>query len=87
MKKASKEETEMRDHYDFRGGVRGKYAAQFTEGSTVLVLLEPAVAAAFPTAEAVNRALSALLELTETTRRLTRRPKARSQRLAKVAPS
>jgi hypothetical protein len=46
----------MRAEYDFasmKGGVRGKYAKPFLEGSN-LVLLDPDVYAAFPTAEAVN---------------------------------
>ena len=52
---------EMRSEYDFSNGVRGKYAARFAEG-TNLVLLAPDVAAAFPTAEAVNRALRAVIK-------------------------
>ncbi len=35
---------------------RGKYAAKYAEGTNV-VLLEPDVAGAFPTSEAVNQAL------------------------------
>lgn len=50
------EPDEMRAQYDFRGGVRGKYARRYAEGSNVVVL-EPDVAAAFPDAAAVNRAL------------------------------
>ena len=46
----------MRPEYDFSNGERAKYAARFKEG-TNLVVLEPEVAAAFPTAEAVNAAL------------------------------
>ena len=46
----------MRDHYDFSKGERGKYAQRYREGVN-LVLLDPEVAKAFPTAEAVNAAL------------------------------
>ncbi|MDQ2664792.1 MAG: hypothetical protein M3Z05_02175 [Gemmatimonadota bacterium] len=46
----------------FRGGVRGKYAAQNAEGSNV-VLLDPDVAAVFPDASAVNTALRALADI------------------------
>lgn len=46
----------MRKEYDFSKGVRGKYAKRFGEG-TNLVRLEPDVARAFPTSEAVNNAL------------------------------
>ena len=50
----------MRPEYDFSGGVRGKYAARYREGTNI-VLLDPAVAAVFPNSAAVNRALRALL--------------------------
>jgi hypothetical protein len=46
----------MREEYDFKGGVRGKYAKRFAEG-TNLVLLEPDVAKAFPDSRSVNEAL------------------------------
>ena len=49
-------EDTLRDHYDFSGGVRGKYAARYAEGSNVVVL-DPDVAKRFPTAQAVNEAL------------------------------
>ena len=38
-------DTEMRPHYDFRGGVRGTHAAQYAAG-TNLVLLDDDVAGA-----------------------------------------
>jgi hypothetical protein len=53
---------EMLPEYDFRGAVRGKYYERYRQGSNV-VLLEPDVAEAFPSAEAVNRALRLLLAL------------------------
>jgi len=65
MKKGTKraaDEDAMRPEYDFRGGVRGKYAARYRAGTNVVVL-DPDVAAAFGTSEAVNRALRALLEV------------------------
>jgi hypothetical protein len=43
-----------------KGGIRGKYVARLRKGSN-LVLLEPEVAAAFPSAEAVNEALRGVL--------------------------
>ena len=51
----------MRKEYDFRGGVRGKYAARVGEGRNIVVL-DADVAAAFPDSRAVNRALRALLQ-------------------------
>ncbi len=57
---------ELRPEYDLStlldGGVRGKYAAQYQEG-TNLVLLAPDVAAAFSSAEAVNEALRLVLRI------------------------
>lgn len=61
-------------HYDFSAGVRGKYAARYREGTNV-VLLEPDVAARFPDAAAVNRALRALADVPDETK-----PKSRSRR-------
>jgi hypothetical protein len=52
---------EIRPEYDFSGGVRGKYAKRYAEGTNVVVL-EPDVAAEFPTAKAVNKALRALIK-------------------------
>ncbi|HEX8430086.1 MAG TPA: hypothetical protein VF625_02320 [Longimicrobium sp.] len=56
------DEFELRDEYDFRGGVRGKYAERYARGTNV-VLLDPDVAAIFPDSAAVNRALRALADI------------------------
>jgi hypothetical protein len=78
MKKATRRKAdELRREYDFasmRGGVRGKYSKRFKAG-TNLVLLEPEVAKAFPTAAAVNEALRAVLRATRVVRRSSTRPK------------
>ena len=61
---------ELRPEYDFasmKGGVRGKYFAQYRAG-TNLVLLDPEVAEAFPTDAAVNEALRAVLSMTKIVR-------------------
>ena len=50
----------MRDEYDFGGGVRGKYAGRVPKDA-IMVVLEPDVAAKFPTAEEVNKALRGLM--------------------------
>ena len=64
MKKASTKLTDdMRPEYDFTtmvGGVRGKYVQRLREGSNI-VLIEPEVAEAFPTEQAVNEALKGIL--------------------------
>jgi hypothetical protein len=54
--KKADDDLEMRAHYDFSKGVRGKYAARYREGSNVVVL-DPDVAELFKTSEAVNEAL------------------------------
>ena len=61
MKKATSKTAEpaMREDYDFTGGVRGKYARRYVQGTNV-VMLEPDVAKAFPSAAAVNESLRAL---------------------------
>jgi hypothetical protein len=66
---------DMRREYkrsDFAKLERGRFYAEVAKGTSV-VLLEPAVAKAFPTSRAVHEALSGLLALTEKTSRITRR--------------
>lgn len=53
---------EMRDYYDFSGGLRGKYAARYAEGVNI-VHLDPDVAAVFPDDASVNEALRALADI------------------------
>jgi len=72
---------EMRAEYkrsDFAKLERGKFYAEAVKGTSV-VLLEPAIAKAFPTSEAVNEALYDLLALTEKTARITRRSSGRAK--------
>ena len=62
---------ELRPEYDFasmKGGVRGKYAKRFREGTNI-VLVEPEVAKAFPTENAVNEALRGVLNTARAVRR------------------
>ena len=51
---------DMRDEYDFSRAKRGKHVAYHRAGLR-LVTLDPEVAAAFPDAESVNRALRELV--------------------------
>jgi len=53
---------DMLAEYDFSGGVRGKYAKRYHQGSNIIVL-EPDVAERFPNSEAVNRALRSLADI------------------------
>ena len=55
---------ELRDEYDFSGGVRGKYAERFAKGSNVVVLDED-VARVFPDSASVNAALRELARIAE----------------------
>jgi hypothetical protein len=73
-KKATRkpEPDEMREEYDLKGGVRGKYFAEYQKG-TNLVLLAPDVAKSFPDSDAVNRALRQVLSERRVTSKGTRR--------------
>ncbi|HXH94443.1 MAG TPA: hypothetical protein VNN25_22895 [Thermoanaerobaculia bacterium] len=73
----SKQDDEMRDHYDFSGGVRGKYAARYAEGTNVVVLA-PDVADMFPDSIAVNEALRTFVRMTTRTVRAKAAPKKRA---------
>lgn len=60
----------LRTEYDFasmKGGVRGKYAKRYGEGTNI-ILLEPDIAEAFPNDEAVNQALRGVLNKTRAVR-------------------
>ena len=68
--KKDEEEDDLEPEYDLRtllkGSVRGKYAERFKQG-TNLVLLDPEVAAAFPSPQAVNDALRLVIQLSRIT--------------------
>lgn len=56
--------TEMLPEYDFSKGKRGKYASRYARGTNI-VRLEPDVAALFPDAKSVNKALRLAAELSK----------------------
>lgn len=58
MKKS--EIDDMLPEYDFRGGVRGKYARDFNRNRN-LRILAPDLLATFPDSESVNEALRTLV--------------------------
>jgi hypothetical protein len=64
MKKSNRTDDKMRHHYDFGGGVRGKYARRYAEGTNV-VMLDPDVARLFPNREAVNETLRAVAQIVQ----------------------
>lgn len=59
---------ELHEEYDLqkllKDGVRGKYSERYRAG-TNLVLLDPDVAKAFPSEEAVNETLRLVIKLTK----------------------
>jgi len=66
---------ELRPEYDFdySKAVRGKYYHRLIEEGSNVIILDPDIAKAFHDSASVNRALRSLLELTRSTKRLTRR--------------
>ena len=68
MRKQAGLDDELRPEYDLhellKGGVRGKFAERYAEG-TNLVLLAPDVAAVFPDERAVNEALRLVMQLAQ----------------------
>lgn len=71
--KYMKKNDDLRPEYsreDLSKGVRGKFLNSYNKG-TNLVLLNPEIAKAFSSSEAVNEALSNLLQLTKQTVKLT----------------
>ena len=66
--KRKKDSDTMRANYDFSKGVRGKHAAQYAAGTNVVVI-EPDVAAEFPTARDVNETLRTVAKLLQQRRR------------------
>lgn len=74
-----KTKDEMRPEYkrsDFAKLERGKFYAEVAAGTSV-VLLEPEIAKAFPTSQAVNETLAGLLALAKKTSRASRAKRAR----------
>jgi hypothetical protein len=57
----AKRSDDLRPEYDFSQARRNKYAARYPKGS-IVVMLDPDVAAVFPGAREANDALRALAE-------------------------
>ena len=57
--KRMKNDPDMLEGYDFTGGVRGKYAKRYSEGTNVVVI-DPDLAEYFPDNDSVNEALRSL---------------------------
>ncbi len=61
-KNNSEPDEEMREEYDFSGGVRGKFYKEYMKGTNV-VLLDADVAEVFHDSETVNQALRTLITI------------------------
>lgn len=62
-------------------GVRGKYLKHVSQGSNVVVL-QPEIQKAFPTSEAVNKALATMLAFAQETQQLTSTKRTTRKQLA-----
>ena len=60
-------------NFDYEKAVRGKYYRRLLEEGSNVVILDPDIAKLFHDSASVNEALRSLLELTRSTKRLTRR--------------
>ncbi len=81
-----KVEDDMRSEYkrtDFVKLERGKFFKEVAKGTSV-ALIDPQLAKAFPTSEAVNQALRGLLALADETARITGRSKPTTRKRAAV---
>ncbi len=71
MKMADQDIPELK-HDELGKGVRGKYLKHFLQGSNVVVL-QPELQKAFPSSEAVNKALASMLAFAQETQGLAGR--------------
>ena len=83
MKTKKKNFEELRPDYDFdySKAVRGKYYKRLLDEGSNVAILDPDISKAFRDSSAVNEALRSLLELTRSTKRLTRRSSGRAKKL------
>ena len=74
MKDKKKSSDELRPEYDFdySKAVRWKYYRRLLDEGSNVVILDPDISKAFRDSSSVNEALRSLLELTRSTKRLTR---------------
>ena len=63
-KNEAHDDDEMLPEYDLSGGVRGRHAARYAEG-TNLVLLDPDVWEVYPDSQSVNDALRKLIQISK----------------------
>ena len=83
--KASKPPVDdLRPEYDldYSKAVRGKYYRRLLEEGSNVVVLDPEIAKAFRDSASVNEALRSLLEIAQSTKRLTSRSTGSSKKRA-----
>jgi hypothetical protein len=80
MKDSKRVSDELRPEYtfDYSKAVRGQYHRKLLHEGANVVVLDPDVAEAFRDSASVNEALRSLLELTDSTKRLTSRSTGRT---------
>ncbi|OGP77644.1 MAG: hypothetical protein A2V86_06490 [Deltaproteobacteria bacterium RBG_16_49_23] len=83
MKNKNRHFDQLRPGYDFdySKAVRGKYYKRLLDEGSNVVILDPDISKAFRDSSSVNEALRSLLELTRSTKRLTRRSNGRAKKL------
>jgi hypothetical protein len=69
---AQRDDMRREYNFDYSTAVRGKYYRRIMKEGANVAVLEPDVAKVFRNSAAVNEALRSLLQISETTRRLTR---------------
>lgn len=83
MKNKKKGSEGLRPEYDFdySKAVRGKYYRRLLNEGSNVVILDSDISKAFRDSSSVNEALRSLLELTRSTKRLTKRSTGRAKKL------
>jgi hypothetical protein len=72
--KLTKDELRPEYEFDYSKAVRGKYYQRLLKEGSNVIVLDADIAESFRDSTAVNEALRSLLEITQSTKRLTRRP-------------
>ena len=78
-RESNRDELKPEYNFDYSKAIRGKYYKRLLEEGSNVVVLEPDLARAFRDSSAVNEALRSLLDLTNTTRQLTKHSSGRSK--------
>ncbi len=77
----SRDDLRTEYEFDYSKAIRGKYYGRLLKEGSNVVILEPDIAKSFHDSASVNEALRALLELTESTKRLTKKTNKRTKEM------